>query len=253
MHVWAISVYFFLLIVTMKHSLRSRKKQRKSWLANWKIRLLLGLLPLHFCYVLFCRYVLPPTTLTQLSAVLTPRVQFHREYVPKQRISRYLFLALMAGEDTPFLHNSGFSWAEIRQGLAAGRGGSGISQQTAKNAFTWQNRDWLRKGLESYSTVLIEWLWGKERIIEVYANIIEFEEGVYGVEAISQEIFHKSASEIDRKEAAMIVAFVPRPKGGLRGDWTKMRKVQAHILKEMAALENQSKVRLFLDRMARSD
>jgi zona occludens toxin (predicted ATPase) len=75
-----ISVYFFLLIVTMKHSLKSRKKQRKSWLANWKIRLLLGLLPLHFCYVLFCRYVLPPTTLTQLAAVLTPRVQFHREY-----------------------------------------------------------------------------------------------------------------------------------------------------------------------------
>jgi monofunctional glycosyltransferase len=240
--------------MTSTSKLRS-KKTWKYWLANWKWFILLALLPLHLLYALLCIYITPPITLTQLSAVSNNRVKFRRDNVPRHKISRELFLALIASEDTQYLSHHGFAWDEIKQALGTGRGGSGISQQTAKNVFTWQNRDWLRKGIESYSTILIEGLWGKERILEIYVNTIEFEDGIYGVEAISQEIFNKPASQINRREAAMIAACVPRPKGCLRGDWTQMRKVQKHIINEMnyleSNLETKYQVQDFLDRMSK--
>jgi monofunctional glycosyltransferase len=216
--------------------------------------ILLASLLLHFLYSLLCIYTLP-ITLTQLSAVSNNRVKFRRDNVPRHKISRELFLALIASEDTQYLSHHGFAWDEIRQAIGNGWGGSGISQQTAKNVFTWQNRDWLCKGIESYSTILIEGLWGKERILEIYVNTIEFEDGIYGVEAISQEIFNKPASQINRREAAMIAACVPRHKGCLRGDWNQMRKVQKHIINEMnyleSNLETKYQVRDFLDHMSK--
>jgi monofunctional biosynthetic peptidoglycan transglycosylase len=92
------------------------------------------------------------------------------------------------------------------------RGASTISQQVAKNVFLWQGRDWLRKGLELYFTKMIEWLWGKERILEVYLNVIEMGRGIYGAEAAAQAYFSKPAKNLTRREAALIAACLPNPK-----------------------------------------
>ena len=92
------------------------------------------------------------------------------------------------------------------------KGASTISQQTAKNVFLWQGRSWLRKGLEVYFTKMIEWIWGKKRILEVYLNVIEMGRGIYGAEAASQAYFKKPARQLSRREAAMITACLPNPK-----------------------------------------
>ena len=231
---------------------QERKKQRWWW--NWRVKILVGLLPFHLLYSFYCQHFLPPTTLTQIGAVLSDRVTFRRYYVSREKISRNLYLAVIAEEDTNFLQHGGFEWDSMRQALLKGRGsGSTISQQTAKNTFAWQHQDYVRKALEMYSTVLIEKTWGKQRIMEVYVNVIEFEEGVYGAEAVAQEFFHKPASQLTRREAATIAACVPQPKGCLRHRTNSpvMRKVQAHVLKEMTYIGNQKGVRDFLEQMSK--
>ena len=97
-------------------------------------------------------------------------------------------------------------------GCAFKKGGSTISQQVAKNVFLWQGKSYLRKGLEAYFTKMIEWIWGKKRILEVYLNVIEMGKGVFGVEAAAQTYFKKPASKLTRQEAAMIAACLPNPK-----------------------------------------
>jgi monofunctional glycosyltransferase len=229
---------------------QASKKNRKLLRLSWKVKfLLVFLIPAHLVYVWICKYVIPPTTITQLQAVMTNRVSFRREYIPINKVSSHFLLAVIAAEDAQFLTHSGFDVQGIRDALTSGRGGgSSVSQQVSKNAFLWQNQDWVRKGLETYYTVVIEKAWGKKRILEVYINIIEFEKGIYGVEAASQTFFHKSASQLNRREAAMLAACLPNPKGCLRDrmDDPRTRKVQKHILKEMAYLETQERVQRFL-------
>jgi monofunctional glycosyltransferase len=129
-------------------------------------------------------------------------------------------------------------WESIKSGKG---GGSTISQQTAKNVFLWQNRDPVRKGLELYSTWLIEKIWKKRRILEIYVNTIEFERGVYGIEASAQRYFNKPAADLTRKEAATIAACLPNPKGCLsdrRNLPESLRKHRIKILEGMDYLEN---------------
>jgi monofunctional biosynthetic peptidoglycan transglycosylase len=126
-------------------------------------------------------------------------------------------LAVVCSEDQEFLEHEGFDFNAIKKAYKYNqthkkkRGASTISQQTAKNVFLWPGRSWVRKGLEVYFTFLIEVIWSKERIMEVYLNIIEFGDGVYGVEAAALRNYNKSAKDINRSEAAMLAAVLPSP------------------------------------------
>jgi monofunctional biosynthetic peptidoglycan transglycosylase len=142
----------------------------------------------------------------------------HKKWRSYERISPELAKAVIAGEDNLFAEHNGFDWKEIRKAIddhkTKGkklRGASTISQQTAKNVFLFPTRSFIRKAFEAYFTVLIEWIWGKERILEVYLNVAEMGKGIYGAEAAAQEIFGKSASELTRRESSLIAACLPNP------------------------------------------
>jgi len=140
------------------------------------------------------------------------------DWVSLHKISKNLQKAVIASEDATFLSHNGFDFTAMQKAFKNNskgkklKGGSTISQQTAKNVFLWQGRSYLRKGLEAYFTVLIEIFWGKERIMEVYLNSIEMGDGVYGVEAASEHWYHKSAAAVSKREAAGIAAILPNPR-----------------------------------------
>jgi monofunctional biosynthetic peptidoglycan transglycosylase len=147
-------------------------------------------------------------------------IRHHYTWQPIEKISHPMRKAVIAAEDQRFLDHNGFDWAAIRTALTWNerhektrriRGASTISQQTAKNLFLWSGRTWLRKGLETGFTVLIECLWPKERILEIYLNIVEFGDGIYGVEAAAQYFFKKPASKLSSSEAALLAAALPNP------------------------------------------
>lgn len=140
------------------------------------------------------------------------------DWVPIEEISTNLQKAVIASEDSNFLTHHGFDFKAIQNAMESNekgkklKGGSTISQQTAKNVFLWQGRSYIRKGLEAYFTVLIELIWGKERIMEVYLNSIEMGNGVYGAEAASKYWYRKSAVDLTKNEAAGIAAILPNPR-----------------------------------------
>ncbi len=141
-----------------------------------------------------------------------------RHWVDLDEISLHLARAAMAGEDARFCDHSGFDFEAIRAAMDANergervRGASTISQQVSKNVFLWHQRSWVRKGLEAGFTVLIELLWPKERILEVYLNVAEFDEGVFGAEAAARHYFGRPASELSLTQAARLAAVLPSPK-----------------------------------------
>lgn len=140
------------------------------------------------------------------------------DWVPIEKISRTIQRAVIASEDDTFLKHNGFDFKALQlayKNNATGKkikGGSTISQQTAKNVFLWQGRSYFRKGLEAYFTFLIELIWGKERIMEVYLNSIEMGNGVYGIQAASQFWYNKNADNLSKREAAGIAAILPNPR-----------------------------------------
>ena len=139
------------------------------------------------------------------------------DWVPLEDISPKLQLAVVCSEDQNYLKHFGVDWGAIQKAMKENekgkrvRGGSTITQQTAKNVFFWQGRSYLRKGLELWFTLLIEVFWSKERIMEVYLNSIEMGNGIYGAEAAAQHWFHKSAKKLSKDEAAAIAAILPNP------------------------------------------
>lgn len=172
-----------------------------------------------FFYLLLIKWVNPPITLTQLGSV----VKFEglkRDYVDLSEMSSYAKLAVIASEDQLFAEHNGFDWKGIEKAIEYNktnegkkvRGASTISQQVAKNVFLWQGRSWVRKGLEVYFTFMIELLYPKERILELYLNVAEMGEGIYGIEAAAQHYYKKPAAKLTRKEAATIAACLPNPK-----------------------------------------
>lgn len=169
-------------------------------------------------YIVLLKWVDPPLTMTQLSAWVSSD-GLRRDYVSGDRISPNAKLAVLASEDQLFTTHQGFDWKRIKEAYKYNktkphrlRGGSTISQQTAKNVFLWQGRSWIRKLLEVYFTFMIELIWGKERILEVYLNVIEMGPGIYGIEAAAQHYFNKPAAQLSRYEAALIAASLPNPK-----------------------------------------
>ena len=175
-------------------------------------------------YVLITKLLEPPITITQITNVFG--LGLKRDYVSWNDMSYNIKLAAIASEDQAFTDHMGFDWDAIEKSLhpkkknkkskiPIGGGASTISQQTAKNVFLWQGGQYdkyIRKIPEVYFTFLIELIWGKQRILEVYLNVVETGPGCFGVEAAAQHYFHKSAKNLSRAEAAMIVAGFPNPK-----------------------------------------
>lgn len=184
-----------------------------------KIRnLFLILFILQLVYIIALKWIDPPVTLTQLGSWFQG-YGLKRDYVSRNEMSTYAGLAVMASEDQLFPEHNGFDWKSIEKAIKNNqkkhkrvRGASTISQQVAKNVFLWQGRSWLRKGLEVYFTFMIELVWGKERILEVYLNVAEMGKGVFGIEAASRHYYKKSAKKLTRQEAAQIAAILPNPK-----------------------------------------
>lgn len=167
-------------------------------------------------WVLVYRFTQPP------SSVIMRRdrqkgIEIDRRPVSIDKISINLPLAVMAAEDQQFCQHSGFDWSAIsaaqtfNEAESRKRGASTISMQTAKNAFLWPTRSWIRKSFEAYFTALIEVLWPKERIIEVYLNVAEWGVGIYGAEAAAYHYFGISASELTTRQAALLAAALPTP------------------------------------------
>lgn len=145
------------------------------------------------------------------------KIRLKHHWVPLEEMSKYLPVAVMASEDQRFLQHHGFDVVEIqnaieeRQSGKRLRGGSTISQQTAKNVFLWPKSSWVRKGFEAYFTVLIELCWSKERIMEVYLNSIEMGDGIYGAEAVAQQHFSRPAKKLSPANCALVAATLPNP------------------------------------------
>lgn len=144
-------------------------------------------------------------------------VRLYKDWVSIDNISKNMPQAVYAAEDQKFLEHNGFDWKAMEEAWEKNKkgkrikGASTISQQTAKNVFLWPSRNLIRKGLEAYFTFLIETIWTKERIMEVYLNVIEMGPGIYGIEAASQTFYNRPASKLTRQQAAMIAAVLPNP------------------------------------------
>jgi monofunctional biosynthetic peptidoglycan transglycosylase len=165
------------------------------------------------------------------------------DWVSLEEIAPSMGVAVIAAEDQNFPDHFGFDWKAIEKAYVHNehsrrkRGASTVSQQTAKNLFLWETRSWLRKGFEAYFTLLLELEWSKKRILEVYLNIVEFGDGVYGVEAASRTYFGKPASKLRPSEAALLAAVLPNPHAYHAGNPSGyVRGRQAWILRQMAAL-----------------
>lgn len=157
--------------------------------------------------------VAPPTTPYMVAE--TRRLGAVRQvWRPMEEVSPHLARAVVAAEDANFCLHSGFDMDAIRSAIAEGmrRGGSTISQQVVKNAFLWQGRSWSRKALEGMMTPVMELIWSKRRVLEVYLNIVEFDEGVFGAEAAAQHYFGIPAAELDPTQAARLAAVLPSPR-----------------------------------------
>ncbi len=193
-------------------------------LFRFVFRMLTWAFGLSLVYLLVCKWMLPPTTLTQLADRFTGKTV---QYVPVryEAISSDMKLAVLAAEDQLFPEHNGFDWKAVNESLSGQRAGrkgtrpvgaaaSTISQQTAKNVFLWQGNGWsryVRKVLEVPYTWLIEKIWGKQRILEVYLNVAQTGDGRYGVEAAAQTYFGKRAARLTSGEAAQIAASLPNP------------------------------------------
>jgi monofunctional glycosyltransferase len=181
-------------------------------------KIFLFLFAAQFIYVIVLKWVDPPITVTQIGSLISG-YGLKRDYVAFKDISTYAALAVISSEDQLFPDHNGFDVKSIKKAMDSNnkkskrlRGASTISQQVAKNVFLWQGRSWVRKGLEVYFTFMIEAVWGKKRILEVYLNVAEMGKGVFGIEAAAQKYFKKSAKKLTRTESAKIAAALPNPK-----------------------------------------
>ena len=173
---------------------------------------------LSILYILFCKWINPPITITQIGSLVHGN-GLHRDYVAMNEISDNARLAVMAGEDQLFPDHNGFDFKSIQKAMKHNqkskslRGASTISQQVAKNVFLWQHGGYFRKGLEVYFTFMIETFWSKKRILQMYLNVAEMGKGVFGIEAAARHYFHKPAKDLSKREAALIAACLPNPVG----------------------------------------
>ncbi|OOG70128.1 monofunctional biosynthetic peptidoglycan transglycosylase [Algoriphagus sp. A40] len=221
---------------------------RLIWRVIWKTTL--WFLGISIGLVIIYRFLPVPITPLMVIRVFEQafdsekEVRLYKDWVSISNISKNAPQAVIAAEDQKFLDHKGFdfeamekAWENNKKGKRI-KGASTITQQTVKNVFLWPSRSYVRKGLEAYFTVLVELLWSKERIIEVYLNVIEMGDGIYGIEAASQAYYKKPALKLNRSQAAMIAAVLPNPRR-----WTPARPTgyirgrQSWIMRQMNNLE----------------
>ena len=212
--------------ITPRKSRQPVKKEPTSFmskLTRFLFKALLWFFGLSLFFVVLFKFVpVPFTPLMVIRAIENKtagkEVFFSHDWEPIENISMNLQKAVIASEDGTFLKHNGFDFVAMQKAYKSNergrriKGGSTISQQTAKNVFLWQGRSYLRKGLEAYFTVLIEIIWGKERIMEVYLNSIEMGNGVYGAQAAAEHWYRKDASSLTPMQAAGIAAILPNPR-----------------------------------------
>jgi len=205
-------------------------------------------------YIALLKWIDPPITITQ-AASLFQGYGLKRDYVDYQDISPNAALAVMASEDQLFPDHNGFDLKSIKKAMSHNskkpsrvRGASTISQQVAKNVFLWQGRSWIRKGVEAYFTFMIELVWGKKRILEVYLNVAEMGKGVFGIEAAARKYFKKSAKNLTRTEAAMVAASLPNPKKYTVNPVSKyIHKRYPWVLQQMNYLKDDEDIKALLN------
>ena len=179
-------------------------------------KVILFIIVAQFVYIFALKFINPPITITQLQQ-WAEQGKLDRDYIAYDEMGENIKPAVIASEDQKFPTHSGFDLDGIQKAMESNlegkklRGGSTISQQVAKNIFLWQGRSWLRKGLEVYFTFMIEKVWGKQRILEMYLNTSEMGIGVFGIEAASEYYFKKPAKDLTKNEAARIAAALPLP------------------------------------------
>lgn len=188
-----------------------------SGIWKWFKRIFIFLFIAQLVYIVALKWINPPITITQIVSFINKN-GMHRQNVYANSISPNAKLAVIAAEDQLFPDHNGFDWKSIQKAMEYNqrkpgrvRGASTISQQTAKNVFLWQGRSWIRKGLETYFTFMIEKIWGKKRILEVYMNVAEMGKGIFGIEQAAQSYFNKPATKLTTPEAAAIAAVLPNP------------------------------------------
>ncbi len=193
-----------------------KRTGKKNWWQKVK-RVLLWLLILQFIYIIILRWINPPFTITQVVSLLKGN-GLRRDYVSYDYMNNSAKLAVMAGEDQLFPDHNGFDVKAIKLAVKYNkkhptkiRGASTISQQVAKNIFLWQGGGIFRKGLEAYFTFMIETFWGKKRILEMYLNVAEMGEGIFGIQVAAKNYFNKNSAELTNIEAAQIAAALPNP------------------------------------------
>jgi monofunctional biosynthetic peptidoglycan transglycosylase len=217
------------------------------------LKIVLSFLAISIVWVLVYKFIPVPFTITMIANSIENLgtenpVIWEKDWKSLDNISPQYIKAVIASEDQKFFTHYGFDMQAIEKAIESNsknsrkiRGGSTISQQTAKNVFLWQGRSYVRKGLEAYFTLLIELLWSKERIMEVYLNIAEMGNGIYGVEAASQKYFKQSAKDVSKSEAALIAAILPSPKKySAKNPSSYIRKRQQWITRQMNNVQWQS-------------
>ena len=226
------------------------KKLKSLPYKKWLYTTIFSFVILSFVSVIALRFV--PAVATPLMFIRSAQqlndkqrdFRWEKDWVSLDKISKNAVVAVLTSEDQNFCEHNGFDFEAIEKAMAHNKvskkkiGASTISQQTAKNVFLWQGRNWLRKGMEAYFTVLIEIMWPKDRIIEMYLNVVEFGDGIYGIEAASQHFYGKHASELNKSEAAMLAAILPNPIKYSPVQPSKyLKNRQKRILRQMYAVQ----------------
>ncbi|MBP9097649.1 MAG: monofunctional biosynthetic peptidoglycan transglycosylase [Ferruginibacter sp.] len=225
---------------------------KKNWLKKI-FRLFVWLFVLQLLYIIFCKWINPPFTLTQVGSVISGH-GLKRDYVSYDEMSPNIKLAVMAAEDQLFPDHDGFDLKAIKKAMKYNekhptrrRGASTISQQVAKNVFLWQGGGYFRKGLEVYFTFMIEKAWSKKRILQTYLNVAEMGPGIFGVQAAAKAYFKKDAINLTRQEAAMIAACLPNPKKFTVKPLSRYVSMRSSLLlRQMNNLESDPDVRELL-------
>lgn len=218
-------------------------------------RFLLYLLIANVMYIVITKWITPPITTVMISSLVRGN-GLSRDYQSFDQMGRNCKLAVICAEDQLFPDHHGFDLNAIQKAIEFNknasakkiRGASTISQQTAKNAFLWNGRDWFRKGLEVYHTFMIELIWGKQRILETYLNIAEMGKGIFGIEAAAKHYFNKSANQLSNSEAAWIAAILPNPvKYSVDKPDAYLIKRHQWILQQMNHLSQDPETRKLID------
>ena len=181
---------------------------------KWSVRFVLFFFSLIFIILLLTKWINPPITTVILSESISLDQKVNQEWRTIEKIGKNVILTVLASEDSNFCNHYGFDFNEIFRAKEKGfsRGASTISQQVSKNLILWRERSWFRKGLEALITIMIETLWSKKRILEIYLNIAETGNGYFGIQAISNSLFKKNSYDLTLKEASYIAVTLPNPK-----------------------------------------